>query len=334
MGEDGLVSPAYEEGTPTVGSLEEGRQAEAVYLRECFPESRQIAFVPIWDASRSRWLSGAFVWDRDGGDHTHILSDNVDMTFLVSFDGCIISEVSRLGALSAEKLKGDFISKVSHELRSPLHGILASVEFLTDTSLDDFQKSLLSNVEDCGVTLLNSLNDILDFSKVNKFANHWKIARRKRGRRQKRPAWKPTERIPSGLTPKDEKLKGERARGSFAEGILSRHKSDAPQALAAPDIPELHQSNKGILKKPRNQKESPESRKPSVFESAKNLPRLLLVDDNPLNMSLFATFAKKKKLPFDTAGDGLIALKAVQNNPPGHYDIIFMGMESSSTVLD
>lgn len=35
--------------------------------------------------------------------------------------------------LTADRAKGDFISNVSHELRSPLHGILASVEFLADS---------------------------------------------------------------------------------------------------------------------------------------------------------------------------------------------------------
>ena len=45
-----------------------------------------------------------------------------------------MAEVSRLSALVTSQLKVDFISSISHELRSPLHGILASVEFLEDDS--------------------------------------------------------------------------------------------------------------------------------------------------------------------------------------------------------
>jgi signal transduction histidine kinase len=43
-----------------------------------------------------------------------------------------MAEISRLLALVTSRKKVDFVSSVSHELRSPLHGILASVEFLKD----------------------------------------------------------------------------------------------------------------------------------------------------------------------------------------------------------
>lgn len=74
---------------------------------------------------------------------------------------------------TADKAKGDFISSVSHELRSPLHGILASAEFLADTNLDSFQRSFVDTVESCGRTLLDTINHVLDFSKLNSFGNKW-----------------------------------------------------------------------------------------------------------------------------------------------------------------
>jgi signal transduction histidine kinase len=80
-----------------------------------------------------------------------------------------MSEVSRLNTLSADNAKGDFISNVSHELRSPLHGILASVEFLADTALDGFQRNLVDTVDICGRTLLDTIEHVLDFSKIKKF---------------------------------------------------------------------------------------------------------------------------------------------------------------------
>lgn len=73
----------------------------------------------------------------------------------------------------ADKAKGDFISSVSHELRSPLHGILASAEFLADTDLDSFQRSFVDTIESCGRTLLDTINHVLDFSKLNSFGNKW-----------------------------------------------------------------------------------------------------------------------------------------------------------------
>jgi signal transduction histidine kinase/CheY-like chemotaxis protein len=54
----------------------------------------------------------------------------------------------------------------SHELRSPLHGVLAATEMLKDTNLDQYQSSLLETVDACGRTLLDTMNQVLDFSKL------------------------------------------------------------------------------------------------------------------------------------------------------------------------
>jgi signal transduction histidine kinase len=63
-------------------------------------------------------------------------------------------------------------------LRSPLHGILASAEFLADSALDDFQKSLVDTVDSCGRTLLDTIEHVLDFSKVNSLSRDNRRVRR------------------------------------------------------------------------------------------------------------------------------------------------------------
>lgn len=65
--------------------------------------------------------------------------------------------------------KADFLSTISHELRSPLHGILASVELMRETSLDPAQADLVSMIQNCSGTLLDTLNHVLDYSKINDF---------------------------------------------------------------------------------------------------------------------------------------------------------------------
>jgi signal transduction histidine kinase len=65
-------------------------------------------------------------------------------------------------------MKTDFISSISHELRSPLHGVLASVEFLQETALTEVQADMVSNINASGRVLLDTINHVLDFSKVNK----------------------------------------------------------------------------------------------------------------------------------------------------------------------
>ena len=54
-------------------------------------------------------------------------------------------------------------------------------------------------------------------------------------------------------------------------------------------------------------------------------PRLLLVDDNKINLRLLETFMRKRKYKFvDSAEDGQLAVNATESNNEG-YDIIFMG---------
>src|SRR5271167_356224 len=70
----------------------------------------------------------------------------------------------------ADRAKGIFISTISHELRSPLHGILASAEFLSDTRLDTLQRTFIDTIDSCGRTLLEVINHVLDFGKLTYIA--------------------------------------------------------------------------------------------------------------------------------------------------------------------
>jgi signal transduction histidine kinase len=42
-------------------------------------------------------------------------------------------ELSRLDAVALNQQKTTFVASISHELRSPLHGILGTLEFIKDT---------------------------------------------------------------------------------------------------------------------------------------------------------------------------------------------------------
>lgn len=70
-------------------------------------------------------------------------------------------------AIDTEATKSDFVSSLSHELRSPLHGCLAAVEILRDTTLDQAQTDLVEMIESCSSTLLYTMNHLLDFSSIN-----------------------------------------------------------------------------------------------------------------------------------------------------------------------
>ena len=65
-----------------------------------------------------------------------------------------------------------------HELRSPLHGVLAASEFLQGTQLGEFQVSLLDTINACGRTLLDTMNQVLDFSKIVSLERTWRHIKR------------------------------------------------------------------------------------------------------------------------------------------------------------
>ncbi|RKF60728.1 putative two-component sensor protein histidine protein kinase [Erysiphe neolycopersici] len=139
-----------------------------------FPGVHQLVFIPLWDAGRSRWFGGCFTWSKDP---TRILSKQMELTFLTAFTNSIMAEWARIDTEIADKKKSDFIGSISHELRSPLHGILASVEFLEEV-LTGWEKQLVETIESCGRTLLDTINHILDYSKINHFESHWRRSKR------------------------------------------------------------------------------------------------------------------------------------------------------------
>lgn len=68
-------------------------------------------------------------------------------------------------AQSANRAKDDFLSMVSHEMRTPLNGILGVAQIL-ETEVDEEKKEQVSIIISSGEHLLLIINDILDISKI------------------------------------------------------------------------------------------------------------------------------------------------------------------------
>ncbi|GAB7348884.1 hypothetical protein MBLNU459_g7581t4 [Dothideomycetes sp. NU459] len=132
------------------------------------PAYRSIIFLPLWDFQRERWFAGMI-----GGTSDPTRSfEREDLTCLSAFGNSLVLEMARLEALEVSRAKSDFISSVSHELRSPLHGILASAELLREElGTDPYNNSLVDMIESCGNTLLDTMNHLLDFAKINNLAS-------------------------------------------------------------------------------------------------------------------------------------------------------------------
>lgn len=68
-------------------------------------------------------------------------------------------------ALAGEKAKADFLAVMSHEMRTPLNGLLGTLSLLRETDLSASQRKFISNIETSGQLLLGHVNDVLDISK-------------------------------------------------------------------------------------------------------------------------------------------------------------------------
>ncbi len=66
--------------------------------------------------------------------------------------------------LAVKKLK--FLSSISHDLRTPLNGIIGTLDLLKDSSLDKEQGDLVETISKSSGYLLSLINDFLDISKI------------------------------------------------------------------------------------------------------------------------------------------------------------------------
>ncbi|CAG8100927.1 unnamed protein product [Penicillium salamii] len=66
----------------------------------------------------------------------------------------------------AARAKSIFLANISHDLRTPMNGVIGLSELLKGTPLDKEQDEYVESIRVCADTLLTLINDILDFSKL------------------------------------------------------------------------------------------------------------------------------------------------------------------------
>lgn len=75
-------------------------------------------------------------------------------------------ERSREKALAGERAKARFLAMISHEMRTPLNGILGALELLGDTGLTPEQEKFTRIMRSSGQLLLTQITDALDLTQA------------------------------------------------------------------------------------------------------------------------------------------------------------------------
>ena len=105
----------------------------------------------------------------------HIVIEEQDNSF---FGMCsFVNTAVRVGAIKdmvkakekvedATKVRNEFVSNVTHELRTPVNGILGISKNLLETPLDEQQKESINIIHMCCKNMIEIINNLLDFSKL------------------------------------------------------------------------------------------------------------------------------------------------------------------------
>ncbi|KAK4160443.1 putative signal transduction histidine-protein kinase [Cladorrhinum sp. PSN259] len=131
-------------------------------LFRVLPAAKYVIFLPLWHFQRECWYAATLGWVEEPTRAIEV----VDIGLISAFGNSVMAEVSRLEALAASRAKSDFVSSLSHELRSPLHGIMASSELLRENMANSRLLPTLDMLDSCATTLLDTFNNLLDHATI------------------------------------------------------------------------------------------------------------------------------------------------------------------------
>lgn len=76
------------------------------------------------------------------------------------------TEIDRTNKIAEGEHKSSFLAQVSHEIRTPINGVLGMNEMIIRESSEENIKQYAYDIENLGNLLLAIINDLLDFSKI------------------------------------------------------------------------------------------------------------------------------------------------------------------------
>lgn len=134
----------------------------AADLSQLITDARAVAIFPLWNPRDSRWTAISVCWTNQ---ESRPLSHRIDLTYFKTFGSSVVSEILQLRQRIEAQEKSSFMNTLSHELLSPLHGILGGVDMLQTTTLSPAQLAMAQSIGICGRTMFDTVNHAINFNK-------------------------------------------------------------------------------------------------------------------------------------------------------------------------
>ncbi|MGJ7511105.1 ATP-binding protein [Variovorax sp. GT1P44] len=130
-----------------------------------------VEFRVVDDAGAERWVEGFASPDRLRAGKVYVVGVNRDITERRTRELELAAARRDLAAKaeearSAVEAKRGFLAMMSHEVRTPLNGMLGMIELVLDGHLAEAQRTMLERCRESSMELLTIINDLLDYSKI------------------------------------------------------------------------------------------------------------------------------------------------------------------------
>jgi PAS domain S-box-containing protein len=114
---------------------------------------------------RRRWILWTQRAIRDDGDHTlEFQAVGHDITLRKEAEAALVH--AKEAAEAADRAKSEFLAIVSHEIRTPINGVIGFAEILAGSPLSPEQRDQVAIIKSSGHALEKLIADILDLSKI------------------------------------------------------------------------------------------------------------------------------------------------------------------------
>ncbi|KAF2723232.1 hypothetical protein K431DRAFT_344803 [Polychaeton citri CBS 116435] len=141
------------------------RQLDERDFPKLFPDAKSVSLIGLWDQSLGQWYAAAFVWTISP---MRIFSWESEFHYLTALCDVIMAEVNKIQARAESNAKSGFVSSISHEMRTPLHGILGTIELLQDMVMERPITTMIGQVQACSQTLLDIIDHLLEFNNLSR----------------------------------------------------------------------------------------------------------------------------------------------------------------------